>query len=361
MRKSLSILSAVAVVVAMIVVVTTRQRSVSDSDRLNGETTAASDSAKVPTRENSQDISEPSQEGLARSVGMRGELDAILEEPEYREWPSMLFDLMYDATLDEVAELLAISEDGSSYSLGFRDSMKAAAYERWYQLDPSTALSEMDASSLSESQKNSRMEVFLEDWASRSPDEVLAFLERRKLSGVTSDLTFGALVRGGASKGDLEVVDAALTRVEDPKSRYYALKSAARVLQRDHADQFDDWLGTLSAENQALAIAESAWIMAGENSDQALAGLKRLEEMEADNVSVTRARVLVKWAEKEPAKAAEWMVSQNVEGEEREMLFANLMSVWARKDRAAAVAWAEALIAEGKIDEAFMNRVAGRR
>lgn len=290
---------------------------------------------------------------------MRLKVDAVQQEPDYKERPGMLYDLMLEASLQEVQELLKLSYD-VNYSLGFRDDMKAAAFERWYHLDPTAALRAMDASTLSSSMKNSRMEVFLEDWAGRSPQDVEAFLQEGKLTGVPSDLTYGALVRGSAKSGDLEVVDAALASIQDPKLKYYALKSAARVLQRDHADQFQDWLTTLTEADQNTALAESAWMLADKDIARALVGLDQLAARGADELPVTRRRVAVKWADNDPVKAADWVVAQDISGEEREVLFANVMRVWISNDQPAAVAWVDALIEKGEIDEAFMNRVAGR-
>ncbi|VGO12518.1 hypothetical protein PDESU_01071 [Pontiella desulfatans] len=286
-------------------------------------------------------------------------VDAIQQEPDYKERPGMLFDLMLEASLQEVHGLLALSED-VTYSVGFRDDMKAAAFERWYQLDPVAAIRAMDASTLSASQKNSRMEIFLEDWAGRSPQDVAALLGQGQLTGVSSDLTYGALVRGSAKNGDLEVVDAALALMDDPTLRFYALKSAARVLQRDHADRFEGWLVTLPGSDQNTALAESAWMLADQDMDRALLGLDQLAARGADELPVTRLRVAVKWADKDPVKAANWVAAQDVTGEDREILFANVMRVWISKDQSAAVAWVESLIEKGEIDEAFMNRVGGR-
>ena len=290
---------------------------------------------------------------------MRATVDAIQQDSDYKERPGMLYDLMHGASFQEVQELLTLSED-VNYSAGFRDDMKAAAFERWYHLDPAAAILAMDASTLSSSRKNSRMEVFLEDWAHRSPQDVTAFLEQDQLTGVSADLTYGALVRGSAMNGNLAVVDAALARIEDPKLSYYALKSAARVLQRDHADQFEDWLRTLPDADQNTAIAESAWMLADKDIERALVGLDQLAARGADELPVTRVRVAVKWAENDPVQAANWMAVQDVIGEEREILFASVMRVWALKDKGAAIRWVESLLENGKIDEDFMNRVGGR-
>ncbi|MDA7881625.1 hypothetical protein N9A94_04905 [Akkermansiaceae bacterium] len=316
--------------------------SVSDRELAEENKLSPVDSAAVPSRD------------------MRMEVDVIQKEPDFKEWPGLLFDLMHKASMKDVHEVLAISENAAAYSLGFRDSMKAAAFERWYHLDPAAALLAMDASSLSASQKNSRMEVFLEEWAGRSPQEVAAFLEQGQLAGVSSDLTYGALVRGSALNGATETVDAALGEIGDPKLRFYALKSAARVLQRDHGGQFDAWLSTLPDSDQNTALAESAWMLADKEIERALAGLDRLEERGADELPVTRQRVVVKWAQNEPAKAAAWVAAQKVTGRDREVLFANVLSVWVAKDQSAAVAWVDSLIAKGEIDEAFLNRVAAK-
>jgi hypothetical protein len=156
------------------------------------------------------------------------------------------------------------------------------------------------------------------------------------------------------------LVNSSLSRILDPKLHSYAVRAAARHLQRDHAPLFEDWLAALPPAQQGAALAESAWILSDSDIDQALANLDRLAQVEAERVPVTRARVAVKWAEKDPVKAADWVATQDLQGEERESLFANVLSVWFSKDRDVAVAWVESLIATGKIDEAFMNRVAGR-
>lgn len=299
------------------------------------------------------------QEVAVRSA-LSQKVDIILIESDFRERPVMLYDLLQDASLQEVYELLALSDGDQNYSVGFRDAMKVAAYERWYELDTAAAIRAMDASVLSASQKNSRMETLLENWASRSPQDVIEFIQQGDLSGVSADLVYGAIVRGSAQQGDRSAVDFALGKIQDLKLRFYALKSAARVFQRDHADQFEDWLSTLPTEDQNVAIAESAWILADKDVEQALAGLASLDERDASQLPITRLRVVVKWADNDPVKAADWVAAQDVSSEDREILFANVMSVWASKDRGAAVAWANALIQKGKIDEAFMSRVAAR-
>jgi hypothetical protein len=70
--------------------------------------------------------------------------------------------------------------------------------------------------------------------------------------------------------------------------------------------------------------------------------------------------MVVKWAGKHPAQAADWVASQKLRDEEREALFADVLGVWFSEDRDVAVAWVESLIASGAIDEAFMNRVASK-
>lgn len=359
-NKILIAVSAVAVVVVATVLL---RRPGSGSEATNADDRLAKPSAAaMPHREsvveNNSSTVEVSLSDMQSNMLVK--VDAIQQDSDYKEREGMLFDLMLDASLDEIMELLALSEDQTTYSQGLRNSMKVAAYERWYQLDPAAALVAMDASTLSLRMKNSTMEILLEDWAGRSPLDVAAFLEQGQLTGVSSDLTYGALVRGSALNGDLGLVDATLARMEDPKLRSYALRAAARVLQRDHADQFEDWLNTLPAEEQNTAIAESAWILADKDMDCALAGLDRLAERGADELVVTRSRILVKWARNDPVHAGAWVVEQDISGEEREDLFSTFLSVWVREDRSAAIAWIENLIADGEIDDAFMNRVITR-
>jgi len=370
MKKTIPTLI-VAVVVVVIAAVFIR-RPGSDPDAVNAdEHVAKTTETARPVRESvvenslSSVKSEPVEKAVEASLSdmqatMLMKVEAIQQDSDYKEREGMLFDLMLDASMEEVMELLALSEEQNTYSQGLRNHMKVAAYERWYQLDPAAALLAMDASTLTSSIKNSRMEVFLQDWAERSPQDVAAFLEQGQLTGVSSDLTYGALVRGSALNGDLEVVDAALARMGDPKLRSYALRAAARALQRDHADQFEGWLNTLPVEEQNKAIAEGAWMLADKNIDGALAGLDRLAEQGADELAVTRSRILVKWARNDPARAGAWVVEQEISGEEREDLFSTLLSVWVREDRSAAIAWIENLIADGEIDDAFMNRVITR-
>jgi hypothetical protein len=241
------VIAAFAIGVGAVVLVS---RSDFDSEEASAEEQLAQSST---TAVSDREMAEESKVSAVNPVAvpsrdMRMEVDVIQKEPDFKEWPSLLFDLMQQASIKDVHEVLAISDDAAAYSLGFRDSMKAAAFERWYHLDPAAALLAMDASSLSASQKNSKMEVFLEDWAGRVPQEVADFLEQGQLAGVSADLTYSALVRGSALNGTTETVDAALDTIGDPKLRYYALKSAARVLQRDHGAHFDAWLSTHSRQ-----------------------------------------------------------------------------------------------------------------
>lgn len=287
-------------------------------------------------------------------------LKDIQNDPEPTEWPGLLLDLMLTATLPDVQALLAASDSEFGDSPAFQDEMKAAAYERWYHLEPAAALRAMDHSTMASERKIHLMEVFLDDWSGRDPQQVAAFLQEGELAGVSVDKVYGAVARGASLAGAVALVDFSLSRISDPKLHSYAVRAAARHLQRDHAALFEEWMAALPPANQGAALAESAWILSDTNIDQALANLERLAQVEAERVPVTRARVAVRWAEKDPGKAADWVATQNLQGEERESLFANVLSVWFSKDRDVAVAWVEALIAKGQIDEDFMNRVAGR-
>lgn len=370
MKRIIPIVISAAIVVTVALIIQSRTDSNSATTDIDEQSPQSPTQTMSPLESVVEDQATPMNTDLmekttavplkAAQSSIRMTVDDILKEPDYKEWPSMLFDLMHEASLEDVQELLAASEDSANYSLGYRDSMKAAAYERWYQLDPYTALIEMDASTLSASQKNSRMEVFLEDWASQSPQEVWSLLEQGQINRVSSDLTHGALARGSALNGNFELLDSALANIADSKLKYYALKSAARSIQRDHGDQFDAWLNTLPESDQNTALAESAWILADQDIERALIGLNQLEQRGADVLPVTRLRVAVKWADSDPVAAADWVSAQNVTGKDRETLFGNVLRVWASKDQPAAIAWVDSLIEKGEIDEAFMNRALGQ-
>lgn len=284
----------------------------------------------------------------------------IQNYPEHLEWPGLLLDLMLDASLDEVLALLAASEGPLGASPGFRDEMQIAAYERWYALDPAAALRAIDTATMTPHRRAAAMEVFLDDWTSREPEQVSAFLKEGELEGVSADLAYGAVARGASLAGAVALVDEALARIEDPKLHSYAVRAAARQLQRDHAELFEDWLTALPVTQQGAALAESAWILSEKKIDQALTNLARLEQIDAERVPVTRARVVVNWAEEAPREAANWVAGQALQGEEREALFANLLSVWFSEEKEGAISWVESLIEQGQIDEAFMNRVSSR-
>ena len=287
-------------------------------------------------------------------------LEAILNEPDSNEWPGMLLDLMQTASMADVQALLAASDGKLGESPAFRDEMKAAAYERWFALDPAAALRAIDKATMSPDRKVHFMEVFLDDWSGREPDRVSSFLQEGELRGIPIDKAYGAIVRGASLAGAVALVNASLSRISDPKLHSYAVRAAARNLQRDHDPLFENWLAALPTAHQGAAVAESVWMLSDTHIERALSNLKRLEQMEAERVQVTRTRVVVKWAEKDPKMAADWVATQSLRGEEREALFADVLSVWFSKDQDVAAAWVESLIAKGQIDEAFMNRVATR-
>ncbi|MFC7335954.1 hypothetical protein ACFQY0_02090 [Haloferula chungangensis] len=299
-------------------------------------------------------------EGGDKHSHLAEKLDAHLAEADERDWLEVLYDLMREASIEDVQALLALSDGTPEYSVGFRDEMKLAAFERWYHLDPAAALRAIAASSLSADRRESRVELYLEDWAGRAPREVLAFLQQGELAGVSPDVIYGALARGGAASGERTVFEDALGRVEEPKRRNFTLKSLARTLQRDHEILFDAWVPTLPSDDQAIAIAESAWMLVDQDPDRALARLDQLEELGADELSVTRSRVVVKWTRKDPVKAGQWVLAQNLVAEEREELVSLAFKVWLSEDDEAAMAWAEDTIEKGAMDEALMNRVVTR-
>lgn len=252
---------------------------------------------------------------------------------------------------------MALSDAPGVYSIGFRDEIKAAAYERWYALDPAAAIRAEADSDLTPARKDSVVEALLEDWASKAPKEVKAFLQEGELPEVSADQVYGAVARGSSQQGDAEVVAFALEKIQDPRLHSYAVRSVARFLQNGYGEIFDEWVTALPREQQELAIAESAWILASKNIELALNGLDRLAEMGAENAPVTRARVVVQWAKEEPEMAGEWVMEQRLPAAERETLFGSVFRAWLSDDQSAAVAWADSLIAEGAIDEALMNRV----
>ena len=294
------------------------------------------------------------------SITLREKLKGIYDEPDYREWPGLLLDLMMNASMDEVNALLSASDANFGDSPGFQDEMKAAAYERWFALDAASALRAIDKSTMSPDRKIHVLEVFLDEWTSREPDQVSAFMLEGDLKGIPADRVHGAIVRGASLNGAIDLVNSSLSRISDPTLKSYAVRAAARQLQRDHEAMFEDWLQALPISEQGAALAESAWILSDKDIDHALANLERLDQVEAELVPVTRARVVVQWAEDDPGKAADWVASQSLQGEEREDLFANILSVWFSEDQVAATTWVEALIAKGEIDESFMNRVASK-
>lgn len=282
----------------------------------------------------------------------------IQKKENHREIPGFVYDLVREVSLPELQDLLEVARTHPELSAGLRDEIFVAAYERWYELDPVTALREMDASALSPNRKASRMEVLLEDWASREPGEMLAFLEEEKLAGVSSDSIFGALARGSAAKGELAILEEALAKINEPKLRSFALKSSARVLQRDEETLFESWLPKLTPQDQAIALAESAWILADEDIELSLQRMRQLEELGAESLPVTRSRVVVKWTRNEPAAAGQWVLEQQLPEAERVDLFAIFFRVWLAENRKQAVAWAEDSIARGLLDESFLNQVA---
>lgn len=328
------------------------------NERLKSTASTPSGSAKKPTATSTTIPTDT--DPAVEPATLTQKLEEILNEPDSLERPGLLLDLMTGASMAEVQALLAASDAEFGDSPAFQDQMKAAAYERWYHLDPAAALRAMDRSTMAPERKSHLMEVFLDDWTGREPEQVAAFLQEGELKGIPTDRAYSAVVRGASLAGDVAFVNSALSRITDPKLHSYAVRAAARHLQRDHDSLFEDWLAALPASQQGAALAESAWILSKIDIDQALENLERLEQVEAERVPVTRARVVVKWAEEDPRKAADWVASQPLQGEEREALFANLLNVWVSKDRDVAMTWIEALIEKGEIDEAFMNRVATR-
>lgn len=302
-------------------------------------------------------------EGSQETIGegeLVGRLQLIRNEPDHRVIPERISDLMLDASLSEVRALLAICESDPSFSVGFRDHIRVAAFERWYHLDPGAALRAIVASAMFADRRDSRVKLYLEDWARRAPQEVRAFLQQGELAGVSPDVVYGALARGGAASGERTVFEDALARVEEPKSRHFTLKSVARILQRDHEVLFDDWLPTLSSKDQAVVLSEGAWMLADQKPERALERLQQLAELGADELPITRSRVVVKWTRKDPAKAGQWVLAQNLAAAEREELVSLVFKVWLSEDDGAAMAWAEDSIEKGAMDEAFMNRVVTR-
>ncbi|MBK1826583.1 hypothetical protein [Haloferula rosea] len=346
--------SALVIGMAALVFISGPQSDMAKTNHISGIPTDSPSTTRTSDRGPSKPSSGGSHSGLAEK------LNALLAEADERDQSEVLYDLMLEAPLEEVRELLALSDGTEEYSAGFREEMKLAAFERWHHLDPAEALRAIAASSLSADRRDSRIELYLEDWAGRAPQEVRAFLQEEGLAGVSQDVIDCALARGAAASGERAMFEDALGRIEEPKRRNFTIKSVARTLQRDHEALFDAWVPTLPSEDQATAIAESAWMLVDQDPDRALARLDQLEELGTDELSVTRSRVAVKWTRKDPVKAGQWVLTQNLVAEEREELVSLVFKVWMSKDRDAAVAWAEDSIKRGAMDEAFMNRVAER-
>ncbi|MFC7336051.1 hypothetical protein ACFQY0_02585 [Haloferula chungangensis] len=302
----------------------------------------------------------PPQSLEERRASLTRKLEEVFGHEDFREHPAMLHDLLLDASVADLQLALEISRGHPQFTPGFIDSFSAAVYERWFGIDPVTAISEVAQSDLTENRKRTLIENLLEDWANRSPKEALSFFLKEGSLGVESDHLYGAIARGSSSKGDLNVLEQILDHIADPKLRSFAVRQAARNLQQHHTAKFEEWVGTLSPADQPLAIGESAWLLAaGQDIDQALHQLTRLEDMSADNHALVRRRVLAEWAEHQPI-AAEWLLHQRVQGEEREVLFANLLSHWLSQDRGLASRWLEDQVAAGALDHDFVNRVAER-
>lgn len=285
------------------------------------------------------------------------ELLTIQGMENHREIPEFVSDLLREASLVEVREFLEVAQSHPDFSPGFRNHLFVAGYERWYEFDPTEALRKMDASALTQNRKASRMGVLLEDWASKEPAEVLAFLGEQELGGISMDASLSALARGSASGGELAVLETAFAKIKDTKQRNFALKASARTLQRDHESLLESWLPKLTPDEQNAVLAESAWILADQNIAQSLEKLNELEQREANNLPVTRSRILVKWTRKEPRAAGEWLLEQNFPETQQEELFALFFRVWLAENREKSVSWVEESIERGKLDDAFMNRV----
>ena len=313
--------------------------------------------------------------------GIREILDQFVNEtnPVYKY--ATLAEAMQQLDPDNLEETLEVFE---SIPFGFESMQEyRMLFYAWSQFDPYGAI-DYCKSRASGMGAGFAVSGVLEGWASRSPQEALAWVEKPENQGMAKLYNFG-LIKGWAStdlegaseyvmnmEGGDEVEKLAGTlaefynkrgfgeasrwaeEIENPKLKEAAFTKLSRTLARDQPEQMASWLGEHSDKKYATKAFENLGLRWSETDpESAIDYFSELPEGKNQELGVKN--IIGNWAKKDPLAAGTWLNEQPA-GPRLDSALASYASTVSRDDAGSAMEWAVS-ISEEKLQQKTIRSV----
>ena len=313
--------------------------------------------------------------------GIREILDQFVNEtnPVYKY--ATLAEAMKQLNPDNLEETLEVFE---SIPFGFENMQEyRMLLYAWSQFDPYGAI-DYCKSRASGMGAGFAVSGVLEGWASRSPQEALAWVEKPENLGMAKLYNFG-LIKGWAStdlegaseyvmnmEGGDEVEKLAGTlaefynkrgfgeasrwaeEIENPKLKEAAFTKLSRSLARDQPEQMASWLGEHSDKKYATKAFENLGLRWSETDpESAIDFFSELPEGKNQELGVKN--IIGNWAKKDSLAAGTWLNEQPA-GPRLDSALASYASTVSRDDAGSAMEWAVS-ISEEKLQQKTIRSV----
>ena len=313
--------------------------------------------------------------------GIREILDQFVNEtnPVYKY--ATLAEAMKQLNPDNLEETLEVFE---SIPFGFENMQEyRMLLYAWSQFDPYGAI-DYCKSRASGMGAGFAVSGVLEGWASRSPQDALAWVEKPENQGMAKLYNFG-LIKGWASTdlegaseyvmnmegGDeLEKLAGTLAEfynkrgfgeasrwaeeIENPKLKEAAFTKLSRSLARDQPEQMASWLGEHSDKKYATKAFENLGLRWSETDpESAIDFFSELPEGKNQELGVKN--IIGNWAKKDPLAAGTWLNEQPA-GPRLDSALASYASTVSRDDAGSAMEWAVS-ISEEKLQQKTIRSV----
>ena len=313
--------------------------------------------------------------------GIREILDQFVNEtnPVYKY--ATLAEAMKQLNPDNLEETLEVFE---SIPFGFENMQEyRMLLYAWSQFDPYGAI-DYCKSRASGVGAGFAVSGVLEGWASRSPQEALAWVEKPENQGMAKLYNFG-LIKGWAStdlegaseyvmnmEGGDEVEKLAGTlaefynkrgfgeasrwaeEIENPKLKEAAFTKLSRTLARDQPEQMASWLVEHSDKKYANKAFENLGLRWSETDpESAIDFFSELPEGKNQELGVKN--IIGNWAKKDSLAAGTWLNEQPA-GPRLDSALASYASTVSRDDAGSAMDWAVS-ISEEKLQQKTIRSV----
>jgi hypothetical protein len=233
----------------------------------------------------------------------------------------------------------------------------------WSTIDPISALAYANESLDPKSERRFGVSEILAGWASRNPDEAIAWAQTNSTddTGVGSSLLFG-VIKGLAEK-DLDRADEVFKDLPEGNARWQASTFLAQKFSEIGVEKAIAWANNFPKSDERMRETILGQIGAKLARQDIEATAKWVEAMKDDKASFRiMDNLLTQWVPKDPARASQW-VSEIQENEKRFHGIHQLTSRWALTDPVATAEWLNTFPASAKMDPVvseFVNRISTR-